>query len=239
MQSFGWLMFCLGFAPTFAYLRGFQAVPVIGYPTNYAFVVFLGAVGYVLSTQPTSSRSVRTTICFLVIFFGALALTGALLFLMVWSSLNRGYVFPAFAPVVFMVLGVAEVLLMMRTIKIPDAPAKLDWVWKWLRVSFAVLAVVFFIQLIQAYAWDSHMSAHRVYFGWLSMALVNVFCGIVTTPTNRARFCVWLSSLGRNEKDKQSAEEASRLIWVEFDALDPNGSPSEPEQRQVGVPHDQ
>ena len=147
MQSVGWLVFCLGFAPTFAYLAfSYHAIPIIGYPYNYSFLVFVGVVCYVLSTQPQNSRSVQSTLCFVFIFFALVALAGLLFSLMSIPSLRQGIFGPMHLLAYgLLVVGVVEVVLLMKTFKISDTRAKYDYVWKWLRVSFPLFAVLFFI----------------------------------------------------------------------------------------------
>ena len=243
MQSVGWLVFCLGFAPTFAYLLPAQlggpynAVPILGFPYNYTFLVFLGVVCYVLSTRPQNRCSVQSTLIFVFIFFALIALAGLLFSSMSIPSLMQGIFGPMHLLAYgLLVVGVVEVVLLMKTFKISDTRAKYDYVWKWLRVSFPLFAVLFFIITVWSPIWGYDLGA---WGGLFAMGVTNVLCGIVTTPTNRARFCVWLSSLGRNENDKRSAEEEARLIWVEFDTLSQiGGSSNAPEQMQVGVVHD-
>ena len=57
----------------------------------------------------------------------------------------------------------------------------------------------------------------------------------MTTPACRNRFCIWLAALGRSGEEKHAAEEAARLIWVDFDALEPNTVAAEV---TIGKPRD-
>ena len=65
--------------------------------------------------------------------------------------------------------GIAEIALIMRTFKIVDVRARLQQVWKGLRISFAVFTVLAVLNIVDAYVyWGLH--AHRVPQGESALA---------------------------------------------------------------------
>jgi hypothetical protein len=120
-------------------------------------------------------------------------------------------------------LGIAEIVLLLRAFKIADVRVKLQQVWKGLRISFAVFTVLAVLNIVDAYVyWGSWLSEQCLVEvkNWSAIAFTNALCGALTTPACRNRFCIWLAALGRSGEEKHAAEEAARLIWVDFDALE-------------------
>jgi MFS family permease len=216
MLCVGWLLACLGFAPSLAFLLGLHAMPVLGYPTTFMSIVSIGIVSSVLATPPESPR--LRSLCVVLLYFLMIAVLGVLLALMYIKSWLAGFSLGC----VLVFLGLSETVLLLRTFKIIDVRERLEQVWKLLRFSFAVLAALAVLMIAEAYVegyqgWS--LRYEDMVYGWSAIAFMNVCCAILTTGTLRNRFCVWLAALGRSTQDKLAAEEAARLIWVDFDEI--------------------
>jgi hypothetical protein len=89
-------------------------------------------------------------------------------------------------------------------------------IWQVLRLWFASLGVLGFALLLSA-IYDGY---DMLYLGWTFFGCSGALSAGLTTPSRRARLCVWIAAVGRPEADKENALEASRLVWVDFDPID-------------------
>jgi hypothetical protein len=220
MQSVGWLILCLGIAPSMAYVLQYHAMPVIGTPQVYASVVTIGIASFVLATPPESVSSVNRTARVVIVYHFLVTVLGILLAYLTRSlywiagfSLGCGLT----------VLGLSEIALLMQTIKIDDARTKLERIWNLLRFSFLIFSALAIFMLVDTYIfWGAFIVGNGLqdeYYDWSAIAFTNICCAIVSTPARRTRFCIWLAALGRSGEERHAAEEASRLVWVDFDVI--------------------